>query len=115
MRIGILTFHYAHNYGAVLQAYALLTKIKAIGHEVEFINYVLPRIEQVYNKRTPYQLYKLYKEKQNFIKAIRNTILYYKNEKLKINAKWHRFNEFVNQFIPQSTRMIEVDYNILNS
>ena len=115
MRIGILTFHYAHNYGAVLRAYALLTKIKAIGHEVEFINYVLPRIEQVYNKRTPYQLYKLYKEKQNFIKAIRNTILYYKNEKLKINAKWHRFNEFVNQFIPQSTRMIEVDYNILNS
>ena len=28
MKIGILTFHNAHNYGAVLQAYALKTLIK---------------------------------------------------------------------------------------
>ena len=27
-KIGILTFHNAHNYGAVLQAYALKTKLK---------------------------------------------------------------------------------------
>lgn len=39
MKIGILTFHNAHNYGAVLQAYALKTTIKALGHEVKIINY----------------------------------------------------------------------------
>ena len=39
MKIGILTFHCAHNYGAVLQAYALQEYLKSLGHEVEFIKY----------------------------------------------------------------------------
>lgn len=39
MKIGILTFHCAHNYGAVLQAFALQEYIKDIGHEVEVIDY----------------------------------------------------------------------------
>lgn len=39
MKIGILTFHCAHNYGAVLQAYALQEQLKAFGHEVEMIDY----------------------------------------------------------------------------
>lgn len=39
MKIGILTFHCAHNYGAVLQAYALQEKIREMGHEVEIIDY----------------------------------------------------------------------------
>ena len=28
MKVGILTYHWANNYGAVLQAYALLSKLK---------------------------------------------------------------------------------------
>lgn len=39
MRIGILTFHCAHNYGAVLQAYGLQEYLKSCGHEVEVIDY----------------------------------------------------------------------------
>lgn len=39
MKTGILTFHCAHNYGAVLQAYALQEQLKAFGHEVEMIDY----------------------------------------------------------------------------
>lgn len=39
MKIGILTFHWATNYGAVLQAYALQTYLSNMGHEVEIINY----------------------------------------------------------------------------
>ena len=39
MKIGILTFHWAHNYGAVLQAYALQEVLKNRGHDVEFVNY----------------------------------------------------------------------------
>ena len=38
-KIGILTFHYAHNYGAVLQAYALKTKLQRMGYEVQVLNY----------------------------------------------------------------------------
>jgi len=39
MRIGILTYHYAYNYGAVLQAYALKTYLESCGHTVEVLNY----------------------------------------------------------------------------
>lgn len=39
MKIGILTFHCAHNYGAVLQAYALQTYLQSIGHDACIIDY----------------------------------------------------------------------------
>lgn len=39
MKIGILTFHCAHNYGAVLQCYALQETLKSMGHDVHIINY----------------------------------------------------------------------------
>lgn len=39
MKIGILTFHWATNYGAVLQTYATQKYLESIGHEVEIINY----------------------------------------------------------------------------
>lgn len=39
MKIGILTFHWATNYGAVLQCYALQSYLESLGHEVEIINY----------------------------------------------------------------------------
>lgn len=39
MKIGILTFHWATNYGAVLQTYALQTYLKSKGHEVYVIDY----------------------------------------------------------------------------
>lgn len=38
-KVGILTFHDAHNYGAVLQAYALKTYIRKIGYDAKIINY----------------------------------------------------------------------------
>ena len=48
MRIGILTFHRAHNYGAVLQCYDLQEVLKGMGHEVEVIDYRQKWIEEVY-------------------------------------------------------------------
>ena len=39
MKIGILTFHWATNYGAVLQCYALQSFLDAKGHDVKIINY----------------------------------------------------------------------------
>lgn len=38
-KIGILTFHCAHNYGAVLQTYATQRLLEDTGHEVEVIDY----------------------------------------------------------------------------
>lgn len=43
-KVGILTFHYADNYGAVLQAYALREKINSLnGCFAEIINYIPAR------------------------------------------------------------------------
>lgn len=39
MKIGTLTYHFANNYGAVLQAYALKTYLEEQGHDVEILNY----------------------------------------------------------------------------
>lgn len=39
MKIGILTYHRSHNYGALLQAIALRKVLSDMGHEVTFIDY----------------------------------------------------------------------------
>ena len=50
MRIGILTFHFADNYGAVLQAFALREYLIGCGYEnVEIINYVSEHFENAYS------------------------------------------------------------------
>ncbi len=38
MKVNILTFHYANNYGAVLQCYGLSSTLINLGYEVEIIN-----------------------------------------------------------------------------
>jgi hypothetical protein len=42
MKIGLLTFHWANNYGAVLQAYGLAHALGKLGHSVKFIDYAPP-------------------------------------------------------------------------
>lgn len=39
MKVGILTYHRAENYGALLQAYALRTYLQSLGHDVDFVDY----------------------------------------------------------------------------
>lgn len=39
MKVGILTFHWCYNYGAVIQAWALQTYLSDCGHETFIINY----------------------------------------------------------------------------
>lgn len=40
MKVGILTFHRAYNYGAILQAYALQEKLREMGVQSEIIDYL---------------------------------------------------------------------------
>lgn len=42
MKIGILTFHEADSYGAVLQAYALQQTVRGLGAESEFVQIQKP-------------------------------------------------------------------------
>jgi len=50
MKIGILTFHWATNYGAVLQCFALQEYLRKKGHEVKVINYKPRQYEETLYK-----------------------------------------------------------------
>ena len=60
MEIGILTFHMAHNFGAMLQAYALCSKVRKLaGCSCCIIDYRLPEIYKKYEillKREPVEM-----------------------------------------------------------
>lgn len=51
MKIGILTFHNAYNYGAVLQTYATQELVKSLGHEVVVIDYHNKKVDWAYERR----------------------------------------------------------------
>lgn len=58
MKIGILTFHNAHNYGAVLQAYALRTKLRKMGYDAHIINYCNDKIQKRYSDKLKFEISK---------------------------------------------------------
>ena len=53
MKIGIITFHYAHNYGAVLQAFALCSKLRKEGYDAKIVDL---RRSFIYNQYLPLEL-----------------------------------------------------------
>ena len=54
MKVGILTYHRAENYGALLQAYATKTYLQSLGHDVSFVDY-WPKYHSDYFKLFPWQ------------------------------------------------------------
>ncbi len=85
MKIGVLTFHYAHHYGAQLQAYALMKAITDQGVDCEIINYV--RKDTIEGNR-------LLKEglSARALLSNANTLLNYR----KLSRRYRRFESFVN-------------------
>lgn len=91
--IGILTFQFAHNYGAVLQAYALKKTIESMGTEVNIINYLPDGLYQTYS----------------------NNLLYYlRNRQLKSILKIHRKKYQVKKFKDFQNEFLELKYPIFN-
>jgi hypothetical protein len=62
-KIGLLTFHRANNYGAVMQAYSLKISLQKLGAEAKIINYLSPKIEEQrtlnFNKFSLKKLFKI--------------------------------------------------------
>ena len=96
MKIGILTFHRAHNYGAVLQCFALQEILKEMGYEVEVIDYRQPFIEDYYSVIRLSMLKKSLKHPKSFLSipfiAFRN----FKRKKI--------YSDFLQHFITLSPR-----------
>lgn len=110
MKIGILTFHRAHNYGAVLQCYALQELLKSLGYNVQVIDYRPNYIENAYlllpnrwvESRSIFHFLKM---------KIRDVIL------LPVRyIRGRRFKAFVNKYLDLSAPCTEVnipsDYDV---
>lgn len=102
-KIGIITFHKACNYGAVLQAYALQTKLKKMfwEYDVEIIDYYCPAIE---DRTSPFY----YIKDGNFIKnVLRYMYLFIPKYK-----RYKKFNEFREKYL--SATRIRYDIENIN-
>ncbi len=85
-KLGIVTFYNAHNYGAVLQVYAL-QKVLSEKYDVKIVNYINPTITNVYkvlkfNKQNIYTI----------LKSIIGNVIYYHRNRKRYNA----FKDFIN-------------------
>lgn len=107
MRIGILTFHYAHNYGAMLQAYALCYFLNQHGFDAEIIDY---RLHYIYRNHERYNILGYYKwlhETNTAFISILKTLKSYHRHRNK-SLQWHRFEDFLNLRLKKSSRIYNV-------
>ena len=107
MKIGILTFHYAHNYGAMLQAYALTKFLELHGFDAEIIDY---RLHYIYRNHERYNILGYYKwlHETNtvFISILKTLKSYYRHRNKSL--QWHRFEDFLNLKLKKSNRIYNV-------
>ena len=93
MKIGILTFHCAINYGAVLQAYGLQEVLKNLGHEVYIIDYRPQYLIE------PYQVFRWkFNDRRSLISNMKDLI----RECLVMPIRYKRklkFQQFVNKYL----------------
>lgn len=75
MKIGILTFQNAVNYGAVLQAYALQNSIEKLGAEVRLIDYQCNKVNSLYDP---------FPKTTNLKKFVSNLLWYQRKKKKKM-------------------------------
>lgn len=103
MNFGILTFHRAHNYGAMLQAIALREILAETGNKVYFIDY-WPKAHKeeykIFNKRIFSQLSFLRK-----LNYIRKFIRDYKAKKKRITIFERFFNHYILPFTVNGENM----------
>lgn len=57
MKIGILTFHFARNYGAALQCYALQEALRSVGHEASVVDYRPRSVASGYRVLDPHRFW----------------------------------------------------------
>lgn len=89
MKIGILTFHCAHNYGAVLQAFGLQEFLKQIGHDPYIINYTPSYLLNGYQKFSKF--YWIDKNILKLLKKLQTEPFIF----IQRYFRWKAFNKFI--------------------
>lgn len=88
-KVGILTYHAAHNYGSMLQAFALQTYLERKGHVVRVINLRKPIQRKVYAKTLD-----LWHPKSFLLRLLLNP-----KQSIQAQQKWNRFEAFLSQML----------------
>lgn len=101
-KINTLTFHNAINYGAVLQAYALVKKIGDLGYDNVFL----------YDYRNSHiaESYRYFKK----TKSLKSMAVQFATLPLKC-IKHHKFNKFIRNYIPLTKDVSQDDMFIVGS
>lgn len=92
MNIGIITFHAAHNYGSMLQAYAMQTFLERQGHHVEIVNFRPKSQKKGYPKPVDFTA------KNNVKRSIKRLVLSPQTI-APLNKKWHLFEDFLHHYL----------------
>lgn len=99
-KVGTITFHIAHNYGAMLQAYALPKAVQSLGYECEVIHYCFPYIYGWGHIERLQELKQKYGVVGGILRYIKRSLKGVYNPKLKQN----KFERFIYQVMPISKK-----------
>lgn len=96
-KIGIITYHRAINYGAILQAYALQTKLNEFGAQSIILDYRNKRLEKIHSRKNITDC----KKPKEFARYL----LLYRN----FNKRHDKFRDFSKNYLKLSSPMYSID------
>ncbi len=114
-KIGIITFQNAHNYGGILQLYALKTYLENKGYSVDAINYINKQIESQYPffPKIPFKTYRKKVIIESILKIPINVVRNLYSLKQHI-IKYKKFNKFINNIVKTDRFYNIKDFKNLN-
>ena len=110
-KVGIVTFHRALNYGAVLQSYALQKTVSSLGAECEIVDYICPKITADYK---PFRIYK-----NDLLKSFAKSCVMVRRRAKRRDAFKSFFNNYLvkskKSYTPQNIGELKSDYDLFIS
>lgn len=107
-KVGIVTFHRALNYGAVLQSYALQKTVSSLGANCEIVDYICPRITLDYK---PFRIYK-----NQFVKSFAKSCVMCRRRAKRRDAFKPFFDNYLvkskKSYHPKDLSSLKNDYDI---
>lgn len=108
-KIGIVTFHYSKNFGAMLQAYALKRTLEKNGFLSEFINYACRSDELNYKMPLKFSIKNIKNPKRAILSFFEN---YYEKEN---HDSWNKFDLFMKENLEIKDKLSLFPWQLLNS
>ena len=103
MKIGIVTYHKSHNYGALLQAIALKEVLQKNGHTVYFVDY-FPSYHKLMYSTNPFT-----RINQKGIRGVIRDILKYPYRR----KRYINFMSFINDYIQPYCKPLDEGYDLV--